>query len=188
MTTETARLFFAFPADALSEPLLRLQAQLALPGPPIPAHQFHLTLRFLGTLSARQCGSLLKQLPRMNLPRFTLELNQLGCFTRARVVWVGPTQIPQALTELHQDLTRRCGALRLGPTHKAFRPHITLFRHSASGDLPEIAPILYRPSQLCLYSSSRTEQGPSYRILASWPLQGPTPEAGTVPQPTAGPE
>ena len=170
LTTDTARLFLAFPADELAVALNQLQDRLTLPGRRIPSRQFHLTLRFLGTLSVIQSTSLMKQLPQMLLPTFTLELNQLNCFPRAKVVWVGPTHVPDALSRLHDDLTLRCSALRLGPPHKAFRPHITLFRHHCAVELPPITPIRYQPSRLCLYSSIQSEQGPHYEILESWPL------------------
>lgn len=170
MADDNKRLFLAFPADELAEELNRLQDRLALPGRRIPSRQFHLTLRFLGVLSTIQSTSLMKQLPQMRLPRFTLELDQLDCFPRAKVVWIGPSQVPAPLSRLHDDLTLRCRALRLGPPHKAFRPHITLFRHHCTVNFPSIAPIHYRPTQLCLYSSIQSEQGPHYEILASWPL------------------
>ncbi len=170
MTADAPRLFLAFPADELTGALNRLQDRLALPGRRIPGRQFHLTLRFLGELSATQSASLMKQLPLMTLPGFTLELNQLGSFPRAKVVWIGPTCIPDTLSRLHDDLTLRCHALRLGPPHKAFRPHITLFRHHSAVGLPPISPIRYQPTRLCLYSSIQSEQGPHYEILESWPL------------------
>lgn len=164
------QLFLAFPADTVAAQLHQLQDRLALPGRRIPSRQFHLTLRFLGALNDTQSTSLMKQLPRMQLPRFTLELNQLDCFSRAKVVWVGPTQVPEALQALYQELNNRCGALKLDPPHKAFRPHITLFRHDCVVELPPITPIRFQPTQLCLYRSIQSEQGPHYEILASWEL------------------
>ena len=172
MTTDAPRLFLAFPADKLAVSLNQLQDQLALPGRRILSHQFHLTLRFLGTLTDTQSTSLLKQLPQMQLPRFELPLNQLGCFTRANVVWIGTNQVPEALMSLYQEINNRCGSLKLGPPHKAYRPHITLFRHPCLPELPTITPIIYRPTKLCLYRSMPNEQGPHYEILESWELNG----------------
>lgn len=170
MTSDNTRLFLAFPAAELAGALNPLQDRLALPGRRIPSRQFHVTLRFLGALSTSQSTSLRKQLTQMRLPRFTLELDQLDCFPRAKVVWIGPSRVPEPLSRLHDELTLRCSALRLGPPHKAFRPHITLFRHDCAVELPSIPPIHYRPTRLCLYSSVQSEQGPHYEILASWPL------------------
>lgn len=170
MASDDKRLFLAFPAEELAMMLNPLQDRLALPGRRIPSRQFHLTLRFLGALGPPQSTSIIKQLSQMRLPRFTLELDHLDCFPRAKVVWIGPTRVPEPLSRLHDELTLRCSALRLGPPHKAFRPHITLFRHDCAVKLPSITAIHYRPTRLCLYSSIQSEQGPHYEILESWPL------------------
>ena len=167
---DTSRLFLAFPADELAPALSRLQESLGLAGRRIPARQFHLTLRFLGPLSHIQSRSLLKQLPQIRLAAFELALDRLGCFPRAKVVWIGPSRVPPALSALSDELAARCAALKLGPPHRAFRPHITLFRHDTPQALPPITPIRYRPSRLCLYSSTLSDQGPNYHILQSWPL------------------
>ncbi|MFP2771046.1 RNA 2',3'-cyclic phosphodiesterase [Oceanisphaera sp. KMM 10153] len=170
MTSKNNRLFLAFPAEALAPELTRLQRRLALPGRRIPPEQLHLTLRFLGPLTQTQSDSLLKQLPKIRLATFELKLDRLGCFPRARVVWIGPSRVPPGLSALSDELAARCASLKLGPPHRAFRPHITLFRHDSTQELPPITPIRYRPSRLCLYSSTLSEQGPEYHILQSWPL------------------
>lgn len=168
---ETQHLFLGFPATFLATPLSHIQDKLSLSGRRIPPEQLHMTLRFLGDLTERQYNSLLSQLPTMELPRFTLSLEQLGCFPRASVVWIGPTEVPATLVALNQELNNRCGSLKLTPPHRAYRPHITLFRHPCLPELPAITPLIYRPSELCLYQSIHTEQGPYYRIQARWPLK-----------------
>lgn len=168
---ETQRLFLGFPATFLATPLSHIQDKLSLSGRRIPPEQLHMTLRFLGDLTERQYTSLLSQLPTMELPRFTVSLEQLGCFPRASVVWIGPTAVPAPLVALYQELNNRCGSLKLAPPHRAYRPHITLFRHPCLPELPTITPLIYRPSELCLYQSIHTEQGPYYRIQARWPLK-----------------
>lgn len=169
--SETQRLFLGFPATSLATPLGLIQDKLSLSGRRIPQEQLHMTLRFLGNLTERQYTSLLSQLSTMALPRFMLRLEQLGCFPRANVVWIGPTTVPVELTTLYQELNNRCGSLKLAPPHRAYRPHITLFRHPCLPELPAITPLIYRPSELCLYQSTHTEQGPYYRIQSRWPLK-----------------
>ena len=178
--TDDSRLFLAFPAAELVEPLSRLQTQLQTqlrqPGRRLAASQFHLTLRFLGQLNATQYHSLLRQLPTLSLPSFSLALDQLGYFPGANVLWLGPSQVPSALSDLYQDLLRRCASLRLAPPHKAYRPHISLYRQTELLDvakLPSISPIEYRPRQLALYRSVPSAVGSNYHIEASWPLLEP---------------
>ncbi|MBL1378982.1 RNA 2',3'-cyclic phosphodiesterase [Zobellella iuensis] len=165
------RLFLAFPADELAPALGRLQDWLALPGRRIPAHQLHMTLRFFGQTEPSRQAALVRWLGRHALPAFSLRLDRLGCFPRAGVVWTGPGRVPEALARLADELGRYCAGLKLGPPHRAFRPHVTLFRHCAACPLPKTEPLVYRPRSLGLYRSIQTEQGPHYELLRSWPLR-----------------
>lgn len=170
MVKDDNRLFLAFPADELAPPLTRLQHRLALPGRRIPLHQLHLTLHFLGQCSPEQQASLQQQLDRLSLPGFELDLDRLGCFPRAGVVWLGPSAPPPALMQLADTMELKCRAMGVGKPHKAYRPHITLFRHCKTDTLPVIQPVHYRPQSLCLYRSTLTDQGPEYHCLQRWPL------------------
>ncbi|WP_375056237.1 RNA 2',3'-cyclic phosphodiesterase [Zobellella sp. DQSA1] len=165
------RLFLAFPADALAPALSGLQDRLRLPGRRIPAHQFHLTLRFLGHTETTRQQALTRRLGKHPLPAFNLSLDRLGCFSRAGVVWIGPTRVPEALAQLAEAMAQYCASLGIGPPHKAFRPHITLYRHCSGETLPDIEPIGFRPEQLCLYRATPTGQGPVYDRLQAWPLR-----------------
>ncbi|AEY00523.1 2'-5' RNA ligase [Oceanimonas sp. GK1] len=171
MANDDNRLFLAFPAEQLAPALEALQHRLALPGRRIPPHQLHLTLHFLGQCSPEQQSSLLTQLDRLPLPGIELELDRLGCFPRAGVVWLGPSQPPPALMTLAETVELKCRALGIGKPHKAYRPHITLFRHCKTHDLPVITPVPYRPQALCLYRSTLTDQGPVYECLKRWLLK-----------------
>ena len=165
------RLFLAFPAHQLAPQLAILQRRLALSGRRIPSAQLHLTLHFLGQCSPKQQSSLQAQIDRMSLPAFTLQLNRLGCFSKAGVVWLGPDTPPAALMALAGTIALKCRALGANKPHRAYRPHITLFRHCKTDVLPAIRPLLYRPDTLCLYRSELTDQGPVYHCLQRWPLK-----------------
>ncbi|PSJ42409.1 RNA 2',3'-cyclic phosphodiesterase [Zobellella endophytica] len=165
------RLFLAFPADRLAVPLARLQDHLVLPGRRIPPEQLHLTLRFLGETTAAHQQALQRHLNRLALPAFALTLDRLGYFPRAGVVWIGPSRPPEALMGLADELELGCHALGTAPSHRAFRPHVTLFRHCNGTTLPAISPLTYVPERLALYRSTLTEQGPRYDCLQAWPLR-----------------
>lgn len=165
------RLFLAFPADRLAVPLARLQDRLSLPGRRIPPEQLHLTLRFLGETTAVHQRALQRHLNRLVLPTFALTLDRLGCFPRAGVVWIGPSRLPESLEGLADELELGCRILGMASSHRAFRPHVTLFRHCSGTALPAISPLTYTPARLALYRSTLTEQGPRYDCLQSWPLR-----------------
>ena len=170
MANDDNRLVLAFSAEALVPELKALQHRLALPGRRIPPEQLHLTLHFLGQCSPEQQASLQQQLDRLSLPGFELDLDRLGCFPRAGVVWLGPSTPPPALMALADTVELKCRALGIGKPHRAYRPHITLFRHCKTDKLPAITPIHYQPQALCLYRSTLTDQGPVYDCLKRWPL------------------
>ena len=170
MPQSTQRLFLAFPAGQLSRSLVKLQDSLALPGRRIPPEQFHLTLRFLGELSLPLQVRLMRKVSRLPLVAFGLELDKLGCFGRAKVVWLGPTQIPEPLITLAGQTELAIQQLGLAPSRTGFRPHISLFRHTSTGPLPTISPIPYRANQLGLYASRLTSDGPVYECIKSWKL------------------
>lgn len=170
MPPSSPRLFLAFPANRLQRQLEHLQDRLSLPGRRIPAHQFHLTLRFLGPLTPEQQQQLEQRVDQLPLESFTLELDRLGCFARARVVWIGPTQIPEPLITLAGQAELAVQELGLAAPRSQFHPHISLFRHARGRTRPVIPPIDYRPERLVLYASSQSEAGPVYHSLRSWPL------------------
>lgn len=176
INTDNSRLFLAFAAEQLHAPIAQLQAQLQAQqtwsGRAVPLAHLHLTLRFLGQLNGTQAASLLRQLASIKLPAFTLQLDQLGYFPGVNLIWVGPSLVPTALSDLYQDLSLRCASLRIAQPHKAYRPHISLYRHiepAGLPDLPLIKPIVYQPRQLCLYRSVPSAQGSDYQLEASWP-------------------
>ncbi|GAA3551081.1 RNA 2',3'-cyclic phosphodiesterase [Zobellella aerophila] len=171
MPKSTQRLFLAFPADQLRRPLLKLQDRLALPGRRIPPEQFHLTLRFLGELGAAQQAQVEQMVDRLPLVAFSLELDKLGCFGRAKVLWLGPTQIPEPLITLAGQAELGIQELGLDASRTGFHPHISLFRHTSSASrLPALPPIHYQPDRLVLYASQTTREGPSYESVHSWKL------------------
>ncbi|PSJ41468.1 RNA 2',3'-cyclic phosphodiesterase [Zobellella taiwanensis] len=170
MASDDNRLFLAFPARELASPLARLQDRLSLPGRRIPAAQLHLTLLFIGRLGHDDRAALLRRLARMPMPGFELVLDRLGCFPRAGVVWAGPSAPPAVLMTLAGAVELACRTLGQPRPHRAYRPHITLFRHCTTDTLPPMSPLVYRPRELCLYHSELTAEGPLYHCLQRWPL------------------
>lgn len=170
MPKSTQRLFLAFPAGQLKRPLLRLQDRLDLPGRRIPPEQFHMTLRFLGELDAVQQARVEQMVDLLPLVAFRLELDKLGCFGRARVLWLGPTQIPEPLITLAGQAELGVQELGLPASRPGFHPHISLFRHTSARRLPIIPPIHYQPDRLILYLSRPTREGPVYECARSWAL------------------
>ncbi|MDF2624784.1 MAG: 2-5 ligase, partial [Kosakonia cowanii] len=109
------RLFFAIELPAKLQPqLVQWRAQHFAPeaGRPIAAANLHLTLAFLGDISAEKQKALETLAGRIRQPGFTLTLDDAGQWLRSRVVWLGSRQPPRGLLQLADML--RAQAARSG--------------------------------------------------------------------------
>lgn len=124
----------AVPPDRCGEALVRVEDQLAEELDVkrwYTPEQFHLTTHFLGELTDDQVASLLERisLDVQQFAPFSLQLDRVGSFPQAKVVWCGVGGDLAALHRLYDVLTvplRSFGADRF--LHDRFRPHITLGR------------------------------------------------------------
>ena len=93
------RLFLAlWPDPTVRADLARLARRLTPHH--VPAANLHLTLVFLGQTAPAREAAYRAALAGLRAAPFTLELDRLGCFRGPRVLWLGPSQIPPALTAL----------------------------------------------------------------------------------------
>lgn len=91
--SEPKRLFFAIelPAD-VQQQIVHWRAA-SFPGDagrPVAAANLHLTLAFLGEVSADKQRALSAMAGRIRQPGFTLTLDDAGQWLRSRVVWLAP--------------------------------------------------------------------------------------------------
>lgn len=171
---ETQRLFFALWPDA--EVRLRLErAALALKGVHgrrVALENLHITLAFLGSLSAagRACAE--AAAAAIYGEPFTLVLDRLGAFPRARVVWLGASEVPPALAGLAVALNAGLAACGLEPDPRPYRPHVTVLRKVSRPPPPaELAQAVGWPVREFVLVESRTlAQGAEYRVLERWTL------------------
>lgn len=95
--SEPQRLFFAIDLPAeIREQIIRWRATHFPPeaGRPVAADNLHLTLAFLGEVSAEK-EKALSLAGRICQPGFTLTLDDAGQWLRSRVVWLGMRQPPR---------------------------------------------------------------------------------------------
>ena len=179
-STETSseprqRLFFAlWPDDGVrsrlddaSEGLLGRRVKR------VPAANLHLTLAFAGsvTASVRQC--LETAAAGIRCPAFELGIGHIGHWSRPRIFWAGPTQTPSALWSLAGLLKSALGDCGLQMETRAYQPHITLARKIARPPQAVcMEPVAWSIGHFCLVESVTGPTAASYRILASWELEG----------------
>ncbi len=113
--SNSRRLFFALSLpDALQQQVIRWRAEAFAPeaGRPVAAANLHLTLAFLGEVTAQKELALRKLAGRIVQPGFSMRLDDLGHWPRPGVVWLGTRRAPRGLLQLAELL--RSQAARSG--------------------------------------------------------------------------
>ena len=164
---DSLRLFYAlWPDDAVSSKLQQLQAPMH--GRRIPFSNLHMTLVFLGQQPAALLPDLKDILAHLPRAEPILTLDRVGYFPRNRIAWVGPSETPEALSELHRSLVERLVDRRVAFNDQhAYRPHVTLARDAGLPPDLTFDPIVWNATQVALVQSATTAEGSIYRILAS---------------------
>jgi RNA 2',3'-cyclic 3'-phosphodiesterase len=169
------RLFFALNcAPAQRRDIAQWRSALQLRnGRPVPAENFHLTLKFLGAVGVAQIADICAAAASIRTPgeRLTVVLDRLDVWRRAGVLVLAPEQAPPVLLRLVYDLEQ--AMLPFGPQEapREYRPHLTLARDYRA-PVPEssTAPEFFlRAERFTLFESHKGR----YRALAEWPLIDP---------------
>jgi 2'-5' RNA ligase len=165
-----ARVFFALVPDpgvqaALGELARDLAARTG--GRAVADANIHLTLAFVGNVTASAIARLKAILATLPQREFTLALDSMGTWKHVEVAWVAPTTVPEALRALHAFLSAALGDAGFTVETRPFRPHLTLARR---GRRPlaafACAPIDWRVTGVSLMRSTSAEDGVRYRELA----------------------
>lgn len=166
----TRRLFFAlWPAACTREQILQRRDSAGTISPRrVPAHNFHLTLLFLGNQPADRVDEILALGDAIENEAFDLVLDRWGHFDGPGVVWLG-AEAPAACRTLVDKLTGRALDQGLQFQHRPFVPHLTLFRRvTGPWQAPPVEPIPWSVEEFSLIES--IPQQP-YQVLRTWSLQ-----------------
>lgn len=180
---ELNRLFFAlWPDEAVRSVCAEAARTLKLREQPggylVKPEKFHVTLLFLGDfVPAAVEAAACKAAAGVRAAPFTLQLDHAGSFRNNRQIpwWLGPREVPPALTRLYQNLREALIAAQAPPERMRFVPHLTILRDAQRG-LPDTAlkPVSWEVRDFALIRS-RLDRSPSdYEVLGQWPLiEGP---------------
>lgn len=179
--TETQRLFFAlWPDEAVRARLWRALGKVPLKdGKRVAAENLHITLVFLGPVTADQRSCVESVAAAVQGKGFRLTLDRIGHWPKPRVLWAGSSAAPAELLALVQALTeglKRCG---FTPEARPFQAHLTLAR-KVSRVKPGLImePVAWQVDRFCLVRSLTLPEGAKYEVVASWPLaETETPDA-----------
>ncbi|MFB1487091.1 MULTISPECIES: RNA 2',3'-cyclic phosphodiesterase [unclassified Thiocapsa] len=166
------RWFFAlWPDDGVRDVLAaRVPGFLSVGARATHPSDFHLTLAFLGPLGPDVLGCAERAADRIRSPGFDLELDRVGHFARARVLWCAPASPPEPLTALVSELQAQLSTCGLPADPRPYRPHITLARKAAAASVSEWpAPIRWSVREIVL-AAGNGGPGQRYRVRRRWAL------------------
>ena len=173
--SESKRVFFAIEIPTkIQRQIVRWRAE-NFPddaGRPVAAANMHITLAFLGEVSADKQAALAKLAGRIRQPGFPLHLDDAGQWLRSRVVWLGTRQPPRGMLQLANMLRAQAARSGCYQSPQPFHPHLTLLRNTAHA-VPIPAPGFHWEipvSEFVLYESNFINGRTRYTPLQRWTL------------------
>ncbi|MFC1589046.1 RNA 2',3'-cyclic phosphodiesterase [Pseudomonadota bacterium] len=131
----------------------------------------HITLHFIGSVSTEVVQALEALLDSVQCSPFDMTVNTVGCFPRARVLWLGVKDMPPELKELEQQTAACVQQCVENYQRIPFRAHITLFRKvKAAVKQAEFPEIDWPVKSFALIESKTYPEGVQYSVLKEWPL------------------
>ena len=141
----------------------------AAEGRAVPDRDLHMTLAFLGDISADRADELQRIMKRAARPIPLLRADRYGHFGNLYFASVADT--PE-LTATWRELTRSLSASGFRTEERDFIPHVTLARRVRLISSPETPDIRLRPVSLSLMRSELRREGAVYSEISSIGLCG----------------
>jgi 2'-5' RNA ligase len=167
------RLFFALwpePATRAAIAPLARDVGRETGGCAIAADNVHMTLAFLGEQPAEIVPKLCAMAAAVELSAFRLAFDEVDCWRKTGIAWLGASETPPTLAALHGGLARALASLGIALEARPFAPHLTLARRIATTvqrRLPQ--PVVWNVTSFVLVASEFDRSGARYRVLETWP-------------------
>lgn len=171
-------------AAALQQKLASTGAQVKWVSP----ESMHITLLFLGEVDDRDLPAVCKAIEKCakREPAFPMRVSGVGAFPtirRPKVIWGGITDGVAPLRRLYESLEAKLLELNLfRREERGYTPHLTVGRVRGEDGgqtlVPELTKLLAweggrtQVSEVLLFSSEQTREGPEYSVLARCELTG----------------
>lgn len=168
---ERHRVFFAlWPDDATRAAISRAtrDAVSSSGGRPIAKNRLHVTLAFLGELTAAGLDAACSA-PPISVGAFDLTLDALGLWPESKILWLAPSAPPEALGQLESRLWEALAERGFHAEERVYRPHMTLARRARAVEAT-IEPVRFAVRDLALVESFPDGRNVHYEVLERWPL------------------
>jgi 2'-5' RNA ligase len=149
---------------------------------PIERENIHLTLKFLGNVSATRLEEIKSALSQVTFPPFSLEIKGVGAFPnlkRMNVIWVGIGEGWSQVELIYEQTEKLLHKLGFSRETRPFSPHITVARVKSGRKRDEIAAFLghltdesfgtFLVESVRLKQSILSPSGPKYSTLFEVP-------------------
>jgi 2'-5' RNA ligase len=186
----TRRLFFALWPDGVTRDALVHACRKAVRGSggrPVSPENLHVTVAFLGSVTADRLADVRAAAAGLGVSAFELCFDHVGFWPRPQVLVALAATPPPEAAQLASRLWARLAPLGIPPDLRSFQPHVTLGRkvRKPAADLA-LRPVRWPVSDLALVESVTDPAGARYLVLERWslgplgPLAGPP---GSPPEP-----
>lgn len=139
----------------------------------VPVQNFHITAVFLGQMKSNQLDRLTQELDVLKHTTFSFHLNQMGYWSKPKVLWLGCTNVPKQAISLYETLFELAKQSGLSIPTRDYNPHVTLVRKVAHNPPSALIDPDFevQVQQLHLFESVSGNRGVRYPIRQSWELQ-----------------
>ena len=114
----------------------------------------HLTLAFIGSLDETDAAVIAAQVQKLHFRPFTWQVDTLGFFKEAGVVWAGSSKTSGPLHRLSRRVRAILDQFDLDYDRRPLSPHVTLLRGVDHFCTESIAPFSWRIGRVALYRSA----------------------------------
>lgn len=129
----------------------------------------HITLAFLGDVSASDQAVLMQLANKIQSSKFCLELNRIGWWRKPGILWIAPNTVPEVLKKLVEQLQTMIKQQGLSIDERPYKPHVTIARKVKVFTAPEImVHIPWAVTGFALIVSKSTENGVDYQVVQEW--------------------
>jgi len=168
---DARRVFFALWPDDTTRSALRFATQRAVQassGRPIAKDNLHLTVAFLGELTADGLAAA-RAVPPIQVGEFEITLDAVGVWPESKILWLAPMAPPPALGELEARLWDGLADRGFRVEERIYRPHVTLARRARAIE-EVVEPVRWPVRELALVESIPYGKNVHYEVLETWPL------------------
>jgi RNA 2',3'-cyclic 3'-phosphodiesterase len=137
----------------------------------VTPENYHMTLAFVGEVSASEVTTLREIGRAQRAPGFTVRFDAYRYWPEAKVIVAAAREVPTALQLLWRQLQESLAKHNLARDPKRLRPHVTIARKvSQAPVLQAMAAFDWKMQALSLMRSDTSGAASRYTVVESWPL------------------